>query len=511
MVASVPAASGSPAAVAVHPDHAQIIALLDDAPMRLPHYLAWALSSGGTLIDGLSVFMLGMAIPLLTQNLGLSPLQTGLLGAALVAGAILGAASGGRLADRIGRKSVFLLDMALLAAAAAFSALTWSAWGLIAAQFVVGVAIGMDFPVSGSYVAECMPHQKRSRMMVATIACQSVGLLLAALLSLALLHLSPQPSVWRWFFAMEMLAALLFLLGRLNLPESPRWLMGQGRNREAVHTLERFVPSDRRQLERMASRLGNTVHYVARVPQTAKPPGYAMLFRPEYLRSTLLSTVPWFLMDIATYGVGLFTAVLLAEMHFTRQDLPLVPQVAALARGTGVIDLFLLMGFVLGLWAVSRFGRIRMQLVGFAGMALGMALLWLSTTLPGDSAAHLPLVFAGFVVFNLLMNMGPNSTTYILPTELYPTQLRATGAGFAAAVAKVGATLGVFALPLVKSVFGVPVVLALMVVVSMLGLLTTWMFSMYGQGLTLEQHQTQPLPTRHAQAALLAAHPEGTT
>jgi uncharacterized membrane protein YuzA (DUF378 family) len=144
-------------------------------------------------------------------------------------------------------------------------------------------------------------------------------------------------------------------------------------------------------------------------------------------------------------------------------------------------------------------------------MALGMALLWLSTTLPGDSAAHLPLVFAGFVVFNLLMNMGPNSTTYILPTELYPTQLRATGSGFAAAVAKVGATLGVFALPLVKSVFGVPAVLALMVVISMLGLLTTWMFSMYGQGLTLEQHQTQRLPTRHAQAALLAAHPEETT
>ncbi|OYV35532.1 MAG: MFS transporter, partial [Thiomonas sp. 20-64-5] len=337
MAATVPAMQGAPA---VHPDHGQIVALLDDAPMRLPHYVAWALSSGGTLIDGISVFMLGMAIPLLTQNLGLSPLQTGLLGAALVAGAIGGAMLGGRLADRIGRKSVFLLDMALLAAAAGFSALTWNAWGLIAAEFAVGMGIGMDFPVSGSYVAECMPHRRRSRMMVATIACQSVGLLVAALLVMALLHLEPEPSVWRWFFAMEMLTALLFLLGRLNLPESPRWLMGQGRNREAVHMLERFVPSDRRELERMASRLGAAVHYVARVPQTARPPGYAVLFQPAYLRSTLLSAVPWFLMDIATYGVGLFTAVLLAEMHFEGRELPLVPQVAALARGTGLIDLF---------------------------------------------------------------------------------------------------------------------------------------------------------------------------
>jgi MFS family permease len=500
MAANATAAPG--ASAAVHPDHAQIIALLDDAPMRLPHDLAWALSSGGTLIDGLSVFMLGMAIPLLVQNLGLSVLQTGLLGAALVAGAIFGAALGGRLADRIGRKTVFLLDMALLAVATGFSALTWNAWGLIAAQLAVGIGIGMDFPVSGSYVAECMPHRRRSRMMVATIACQSVGLLLAALLCMALLHLAPSPSVWRWFFATETLIAVLFLLGRLNLPESPRWLMGQGRNREAVHMLERFVPSDRRLLERMATRLGNTVHYVARVPQSTTPPGYAVLFQPAYLRSMLLSTVPWFLMDIATYGVGLFTAVLLAEMHFEGRTLPLVSQVAALARGTGLIDLFLLLGFALGLWAVGRFGRIRMQLIGFGGMALGMGVLWLSTALSGGPGQHVALVFAGFVVFNLFMNMGPNSTTYILPTELYPTQLRATGAGFAAAVAKIGATLGVFALPLVKSSFGVPVVLALLVVISVLGLLATWMFSMYGHGLTLEQHQTQHLPTRRSRTAL---------
>ncbi|WP_449370898.1 MFS transporter [Thiomonas sp.] len=505
------AAQAASQGAGVHPDHAQIVALLDAAPMRLPHYLAWALASGGTLIDGLSVFMLGLSIPLLIEGLSLSALQTGLLGAALVAGAIVGAAWGGRLADRVGRKSVFLLDMIVLAIAAGFSALTWNAWGLIAAQFVVGVGIGMDFPVSGSYVAECMPHPKRSRMMVATIACQSLGLIVAALLSLALLHINPEPSVWRWFFAAEMLFALLFLLGRLNLPESPRWLMGQGRNREAVHVLERFVPSDRRQLERMASRLGDTVHFVARVPQSAKPQGYGLLFHPAYLRRTLLSAVPWFLMDIATYGVGLFTAVLLAQMHVAGAGLPLVPHVAALARGTGLIDLFLLLGFVIGLWAVARFGRIRMQMLGFGGMAVGMGVLWLSTVLAGGDAAHVGLVFFGFFVFNLFMNMGPNSTTYILPTELYPTQLRATGAGFAASSAKIGATLGVFALPLIKSALGVPTVLALMAGVSLLGLLSTWAFGLYGHGLTLEQHQTQTLPTRRPKAALLASPTEGGT
>jgi predicted MFS family arabinose efflux permease len=465
--------------------------------MRLEHYVAWALSSGGTLIDGLSVFMLGVAIPLLTRDLGLSTLQTGLLGAALVAGAAAGAVVGGRLADRVGRKAVFLLDMSVLALAAVVSALTWSTAALIVAQMAVGVGIGMDFPVSGSYVAECTPHRRRSRMMVATIACQSVGLLLAALLAMALLSLAPSVQTWRWFFGVEALAATLFLLGRLNLPESPRWLMGQGRNREAVRMLERFVPEDRRELEKMASRLGDTVHYVARVPRSPRPLGLATLFHPTYLRSTLLSTVPWFLMDIATYGVGLFTAVLLAELHVGGAGLPLVEDVAGLVRGMGLIDTFLLLGFALGIWAISRFGRIRMQLIGFAGMAGGMGILLAGTLLLGGTGrAYIVVVFGGFVMFNLFMNMGPNSTTFILPTELYPTQVRATGAGFAATVAKLGATLGVFALPLVKSALGVAAVLGLMALISVLGLLSTWAFGIFGHGLTLEEHQTKVLPTR---------------
>ncbi|MHB8311373.1 MFS transporter [Metallibacterium sp.] len=484
------------AAGTVSPDHAQIIHLLDDAPMRLPHYLAWALSSGGTLITGLAVFMLGISMPLLVHDLALSPLQTGLVAAALFAGGVPGGALGGWLADRIGRKPVFLLDMGLLALAAVVSALTWNAWLLIAAQFAVGMGSGMDFPVSGSYVAECMPHRKRSRMLVATIACQALGLSLAALLAMVLLHLTPSVEAWHWFLGTEALVAVLFLLARLNMAESPRWLMGQGRNREAVHMLARFVSVDQQQLESIASRLGDAVHFVARVPRMKKSLGYAELFHPAYLRSTLLCTVPWFLMDIATYGVGLFTALLLAGLHFDGAHLPLVQQVAALTRGAGLIDLFWLVGFLLGLWAVARFGRIRMQLAGFAGMLAGMGVLWVSTLLVGSAGQHIVLVFSGFVVFNLFMNMGPNSTTFILPTELYPTQLRATGAGFAAAVSKLGATLGVLALPLIESAWGVPAVLALMALISLLGLLSTWALGMYGHGLTLEQHQTRILPTR---------------
>src|SRR5437868_12627667 len=139
---------------------------------------------------------------------------------------------------------------------------------------------------------------------------------------------------------------------------------------------------------------------------------------------------------------------------------------------------FLLLGFLLGIWAVPRFGRIRMQAIGFASMAFGMLLLTIATRVSSSPAApgHIPLVFAGFILFNLLMNAGPNSTTFTLAPSLFPTQLRATASGFAAGVAKIGATLGVFVLPILKGKFGVPAVFGMMATVSVLGLVVTLVF-----------------------------------
>jgi len=154
---------------------------------------------------------------------------------------------------------------------------------------------------------------------------------------------------------------------------------------------------------------------------------------------------------------------------------------------------FLLVGFLLGMWAVPRFGRIRMQLVGFLGMALGIGLLLGSTAFPPGSPVHFAFIFGGFLVFNLAMNAGPNSTTYILPAELFPTRLRATGSGFAAAVAKGGATLGVFLIPLLEHSFGLRAVFGLLLAASLLGLGSTWAFRVDDRVRTLE-HQAADLP-----------------
>ena len=110
-----------------------------------------------------------------------------------------------------------------------------------------------------------------------------------------------------------------------------------------------------------------------------------------------------------------------------------------------------------------------MQAIGFAGMTLDMLILMSAVHL-SSSGLHIPLVFAGFILFNLLMNAGPNATTFTLAPILFPTQLRGTATGFAAGFAKIGATLGVFVLPILKGKFGVPAVLGMVAAVTVLGL-----------------------------------------
>ena len=198
----------------------------------------------------------------------------------------------------------------------------------------------------------------------------------------------------------------------------------------------------------------------------------ATLFSPRYRARTALVTIPWFLMDIATYGVGLFTPVILGSIEISGRTRGLVAHDLALAEGSGIIDLFLLFGFLLGIWSVPRFGRIRMQCIGFAGMAVGMLMLMAAVGLT-NLGLHIPLVFTGFIVFNLLMNAGPNSTTFTLAPILFPTQLRGTAGGFAAGVAKLGATFGVFLLPILEERFGVSNVLGIVSAVSLLGLILT--------------------------------------
>src|SRR6266704_4526607 len=235
----------------------RLTGLLDGSPLTPTQRWLWVFSTGGTLLDGFVIFVLGVAMPLIIAEFRLTPDVVGLIGASLVFGAVFGAGLGGPMADRLGRKKLMLADMIIIATGAATSALANGFPLLFIGQLLVGVGVGIDFPASSSYISEVLPKRSRARMMVATIACQSVGMLLAAVIALFLLKNVHSAQNWRLFLATEGIIALLFFLLRLSESDSPHWLMARGKFAEAAQAFIRIMPEQREAVLQLTSNAGN--------------------------------------------------------------------------------------------------------------------------------------------------------------------------------------------------------------------------------------------------------------
>lgn len=419
----------------------------------------WLLSAMGVFLDGFDLFIIAIALPLIAVELHATSWVQGMVGAAAVAGAIAGATTLGSLADRFGRRSLFIVDLAIFAVSSLLSALAWSLPSLIAFRFMVGIGVGADYPIAAAYLAEFMPARLRGRMLVAAFSFQAFGMLFGAATGIAILLLHPSPGAWRWMLGAGLVPTIALVAARSGIPESEHWS---------------------RHAENRAVAAGTSASYWS-------------LFSDRYLRRTLLATVPWSLMDITLYGVGMFTPTILAALslvghgNFRSTDL-------ASSEGTALLDIFLLIGFGLNIWLVERLGRIRLQALGFMGMAVGLLLLSLSA-FQHHEPRRMALVLSGFAIFNLMVNAGPNGTTYLLPAELFPTELRASGHGLAAAAGKLGAVVGIFFLPVLRARLGIGTTVAIAAGVSLLGLVVTWGLGVETAGKSLDEVQLAVAPT----------------
>lgn len=460
---------------------------LDASQMTRTMWLLWALSAGLIALDGFDFFIIGVALPFVSQDFHLGSTEVGAVAVAALVGSLVGSLTLGPITDKVGRQRMLMVDVALFVLATAGTAFAWNALSLIGFRFLVGVAIGADYPISVAYVSENVPSRLRGRMVIGAFTFQAVGALLGALTGWGIIQLfqmlypdSVQFAIhyaWRWMLGVGLGLAIAIALLRFRcLLESPSY-----------HILRR----EYEEASQAASMLLNTS--ITLTPETDPPPQFARvpytaLFSSRYRRQTLLASIPWFLQDIATYGVGIFTPTILGALAFVRMD-DFMAREAASAQGAALVDICLIVGFVLAILLVERVGRIQLQIVGFLGMAVGLAILAASGLVSLEPGWAIALVFIGFFIFNLMMNAGPNATTFLLSGEVFPIPIRASGAGFAAAVAKAGAVLGTFELPILKTTLGIPPLMLLLSVCCVLAAALTYQFRI----------ETQP-PTPHTES-----------
>src|SRR5262245_20306707 len=203
------------------------------------------------LLDGLEVTVVGSlgAVLQRSETLGLTAGQVGWAGSAYIGGAVLGALYFGRLADRIGRKRLFLITLAVYLVATMLTAFTWDFASFVLCRLLTGVGIGGEYAAINSAIDELIPARVRGTVNLAINGTFWIGAALRAGLSLVLLdpRLIGVETGWRIAFLLGAVLGFAILLVRRNLPESPRWLLTHGRGDEAEREVERIEAEVARQ------------------------------------------------------------------------------------------------------------------------------------------------------------------------------------------------------------------------------------------------------------------------
>ncbi len=386
------------------------------------------------LADAMQVLSIGFSAPSIAKTFGISVPQALQTGTFFFVGMLIGAFVFGRLADRIGRRPVLMMAVVIDAACGVASAfapeLTW----LLVLRFLTGIGVGGTLPVDYTMMAEFLPSDRRGRWLVLLESFWAIGTICLALLALVALSYGDQ--AWRVIFLVTGIPALIGVVLRFYIPESPMFLNRNGKSDEA-----------RKVLQRVARTNGKSVDIPALHAEVVERKSVFALFSGSFRRRSFALLAAWALISIAYYGVFVYLPIKLSAegFAFMRGQVFLV-----------VLAIVQLPGFALSAYGVERWGR-KPTLIGFLLLSAAGCMLY--------SLGTSPALVVGSTLLMSFSLLGTWGALYAFTPEVYPTDLRATGMGMAGAVARFG---GLFAPAIIAPVMATHFTLALVMISSML-------------------------------------------
>lgn len=433
---------------------------------------AWGEGLDGYDLGGISVVLALLIAP----ELHLSPLWTGLIAASSLIGIFFGAPIFGWVSDRFGRRWLFTADLIVFIVAGLLQFVVQTDWQLFAIRIVLGLAIGAEYSIGAPILSEFVPAERRGNRLAALEVCWYVGYLVSVLAAFALIAI---PGVgWRLVLASSAVPALVTLLLRMGMPESPRWLMSQGREEEARAIVTRYLGGDAAfQSEDYAG-------------EPAKRANFVGLFSRRYRARTIYLCVFWSCLVAPYFAIFTFAPEVLSGLHLSNP-----------AAGQVVINGIAVVGVVVGMLVVERIGRRRMAIIPFwiAAVALGITGIW--------AGAPSIVIILAFTVFSFF-NAAQAVLCAIYPNELFPTDLRGSGAGVGSAASRVGAAVGTFLLPLGIGSFGVGACMLIGAAVLAVGAIASHVWAPETRGLVLTKASgVRPLDHQLEHAAPAASAP----
>jgi MFS family permease len=432
-----------------------LITALDEASLSKFHLRAVLASGMGFFTDAYDLFVIGVASALITKDWNLSSGRLALLNSTMLFAAFIGAFVFGRFADVIGRKRVYWIVAAIMIAGALGSALAPSYWVLIAFRFVLGFGVGGDYPVSAVMVSEYANRKDRGKLVGMVFGTQALGLIIGPLIALALLGAgASNDTAWRVLLALGAVPAAAVIYLRCRMPESPRYqVQVQGKAEQAASRMSSFTGGQVSGNGYNGNGAGGQASGNGSGGQVGGNGSgglqnemglRAFLTNRRWLIMLAGTAGTWFLLDYAYYGNTISTPQILGLIS------PHASTMTKIALQLAIFVVAAVPGYVLAIAKLDKIGHRRLQLIGFAMMAACFAVI---AAVPGMTTAVVPFLLV-YGVSYFFTEFGPNMTTFVMPSELYPVSMRATGHGISAGVGKLGAFIGVFLFPLLNDSLG---------------------------------------------------------
>jgi putative MFS transporter len=404
--------------------------LIDDSPLTRYHKRLIVACSGGPFLDGFLLSIIGVALAGANADLGLDALTLGLAGAVSLIGLFVGSLIFGPVTDRIGRRVMYTVDLVAMVVASALCLWIDAGWQLVLLRFIVGLAVGADYPIATALLTEWMPKKYRGATIGLLSVVWLVGAVVAYVVGFALTSAFGSGS-WRWMLASGALFGVIVLLLRLGSHESPRWLIAAGRIEEARRDISKV-------LQREVT--VDEVSDLARSEQPEHRAGFAELLRGAYLRRVLFCGITWLCLAVPQFALFTYGPIILSHLGFG-------DDAAGATLGQIVLNLGFLIGSIPAMRWVEKHGRRPLMLASllFGALALVPLGLW-----PEGPAWFVMLFFFLFA----LINGAGTILVFIYPNELFPTAVRASAVGLATAISRIGAAVGTYLVPVSLSGIG---------------------------------------------------------
>jgi MFS transporter, SP family, arabinose:H+ symporter len=409
-------------------DEGDALALLDARPTSAFIWQLTLLATLGGFLFGYDTSNIGSALNFVPYHL------SGLALGYLVSGASLGAAAGallaGPAAGQFGRKSLLIVDAGIYAVGAILSAVTWNVAVLLIARTLIGLAIGADSAIATAYIAEYAPKNRRGSLSMLQQWMITIGILAAYLVALIIYLVAPGSAAsvdWRLILGIGALPALVGLVLRTQMPESPRWLLRHNKLdavKKAMATLGTQVTDEQVRQAR------NTMLTVERA-EAGK--GRFASWTPGVWRALIIVSLFFLFQQITGINVPLYYGPKLLGPYFASAHSALVATTIAGVEVTLIITVFNVATTYFGFRWIDKFGRRRLSIGGYTGMIVFALVAAVGIAYVGG-IAKLAIVMLGLCGFISSFAIGVGGTGWTLQGEVFPTSVRAEAASIAATV-----------------------------------------------------------------------------